>query len=57
MDDSDTYMKQFKQTIRTMDKLLSLSGNTQDILDVIPHNLDTFYWNQAGDIAQAIYPQ
>jgi hypothetical protein len=57
MEDSDTYMNQFKQTIRTMDKLLSLSGNTQDILDVIPHNPDTFYWNQAGDIAQAIYPQ
>lgn len=57
MDDADRYMSQFKQTIRTMDKLLSLSGNKQDIFDVIPHNPDTFYWNQADDIAQAFFPQ
>lgn len=56
MEDSDSYMDRFKATIRTMDKLLSTSADTQDIFDIIPHNPDTFYWNEAGDIARAIFP-
>jgi hypothetical protein len=57
MENSDYYMGVFKQTIRTMDKVLSTSGNVQDIYDIIPHNPDTFYWKNADDIAQAIFPQ
>ena len=57
MENSDYYMGVFKQTIRTMDKVLSTSANVQDIYDIIPHNPDTFYWNNADEIAQSIFPQ
>lgn len=57
MEDSDEYMSMFKQTVRTMEKLLSTSGSVQDILDIIPHNPDTFYWNDAQDIAASFFPR
>lgn len=57
MEDSDEYMAVFKQTLRTMEKLLSTSESVQEILDIIPHNPDSFYWNDAQDIAASFYPR
>lgn len=57
METSEEYMSMFKQTIRTMEKVLSYSAKSQDIFDIIPHNPDTFYWNDAQDIASSIFPR
>lgn len=57
MEDSDYYMGVFKQTVRTMNNVLSTSGSVQDIIDITPHNPDSFYWNDAQDIANAFFPR
>ena len=47
----------FKQTIRTMNNVLKTSTSVEDIIGIIPHNPDSFYWNGAQDIAEAFFPK
>lgn len=54
-DDADRYFANFKRTVKQMEALLRLSDNSQDIIDAIPHNPDTFYWNNAEEIAATFY--
>ena len=57
MEDSDYYMGVFKQTIRTMNNVLRTSTSVEDIISIIPHNPDSFYWTGAQDIADAFFPK
>lgn len=56
MDDSDFYMALFKQTVRTMNHVLAISNTKEEVLKLLVHNPDSFYWNDAQEIAQAFYP-
>ena len=55
MDDPDYYINLFKRTVISMEALLSVSDNPKDILKIIPHNPDSFYWSGAQDIAAELY--
>ena len=55
MDDPDYYINLFKRTVTSMEALLSVSDNPKDILKIIPHNPDSFYWSGAQDIAAELY--
>ena len=54
-DDAARFLKIFKRTVVQMEALLNLSENSQDIIQALPHNPDTFYWNNAEEIAQTFY--
>lgn len=54
-DDATRFLKQFKQTVIQMEKLLSLSDDSRTIIESLPHNPDTFYWNNAEEIAATFY--
>jgi len=54
-DDAAYFLKVFKRTVKQMEALLNLSGNSEDIIAAIPHNPDTFYWNNAEEIAATFY--
>ncbi len=55
MEDPDYYLASFKKTITQMEKLLRLSDDKQVLIDAIPHNPDSFYWNDAQEIRQKFY--
>tara|TARA_B100000965_G_C19524558_1_gene728156 strand:- start:301 stop:1128 length:828 start_codon:yes stop_codon:yes gene_type:complete len=55
MEDPDYYLGSFKKTITQMEKLLRLSDDKQVLIDAIPHNPDSFYWNDAQEIRQKFY--
>ena len=54
-EDAKKYLAQFKFTVRQMEALLSLSDDKDTIINAIPHNPDTFYWNNAEEIAATFY--
>lgn len=54
-EDAKKYLGQFKFTVRQMEALLSLSDDKDTIINAIPHNPDTFYWNNAEEIAATFY--
>ena len=55
MEDPVYYLASFKKTITQMEKLLRLSDDKQELIDAIPHNPDSFYWNDAQEIRQKFY--
>lgn len=55
MEDPEYYLASFKKTITQMEKLLRLSDDKQELIDAIPHNPDSFYWNDAQEIRQKFY--
>ena len=55
MTEGAKYLAKFKQTVQQMEALLRLSSNSGDIIKALPHNPDSFYWNDAEEIAAAFY--
>ena len=55
MTEGDEYLKKFKFTVTQMEKLLRLSDDSNEIIASIPHNPDSFYWNNAEEIAATFY--
>ena len=55
MTEGAEYLKKFKFTVQQMEKLLRLSNDSNEIIASIPHNPDTFYWNNAQEIAATFY--
>lgn len=55
MTEGEEYLKKFKFTVQQMERLLRLSHDSNEIIASIPHNPDTFYWNNAEEIAQTFY--
>jgi len=55
MTEGQEYLKKFKFTVTQMERLLRLSHDSNEIIASIPHNPDTFYWNNAEEIAQTFY--
>ena len=55
MTEGAEYLKKFKFTVTQMEKLLRLSHDSSEIIASIPHNPDTFYWNNAQEIAATFY--
>jgi len=55
MTEGEEYLKKFKFTVQQMERLLRLSNDSNEIIASIPHNPDTFYWNNAEEIAQTFY--
>ena len=55
MTEGAEYLKKFKFTVTQMEKLLRLSHDSNEIIASIPHNPDTFYWNNAEEIAATFY--
>jgi hypothetical protein len=54
-EDAADFLKQFKQTVIQMEALLSMTDDSQKIISVLPHNPDTFYWNNAEEIRASFY--
>ena len=55
MTEGQEYLKKFKFTVTQMEKLLRLSHDSNEIIASIPHNPDSFYWNNAEEIAATFY--
>lgn len=55
MTEGAEYLKKFKFTVTQMERLLRLSNDSNEIIASIPHNPDTFYWNNAQEIAATFY--
>tara|TARA_B100000902_G_scaffold59611_1_gene66612 strand:- start:6673 stop:7524 length:852 start_codon:yes stop_codon:yes gene_type:complete len=55
MDDPHYYMKVFKRTVNTMDRLLRVSEDKNEIKKFIVHDPDTFYWNDALGVAEEVF--
>ena len=55
MTEGAEYLKKFKFTVTQMERLLRLSNDSSEIIASIPHNPDSFYWNNAEEIAQTFY--
>ena len=55
MTEGAEYLKKFKFTVQHMERLLRLSNDSNEIIASIPHNPDTFYWNNAQEIAATLY--
>lgn len=54
-EDAQKYLAKFKFTVKQMEALLSLSDDSDTIISAIPHNPDTFFWNNAEEIAATFY--
>ena len=54
-EDAKRFLGVFKRTVKQMEALLNLSDNSLDIINALPHNPDTFYWNNAEEIAATFY--
>jgi len=55
LEDPTYFLAQFKRTVANLEKLLS--GHTkEDLIAMIPHNPDSFYWNEAEQIKDLLYP-
>ena len=52
MDNGSFYLDQFKRAVIRMETFLSLSDDTQKLMDALPHDPDTFYWK--GGNAEAL---
>ena len=55
MQEADYYLAQFKRTVTQLEKLLSLSNDSRDIIAALPHNPDSFYWSDAQEVSQQFY--
>ena len=55
MEDTFPYMKVFKRTVNTMDRLLKISKDKNEIKKFIVHDPDTFYWNDALGVAEEVF--
>lgn len=55
LEDAEPFIRDFKRTVVQMEHLLRLSDNPHDIIQALPHNPDSFYWNDAQDIASQYY--
>ena len=55
MDDTHYYMKVFKRTVNTMNRLLRVSEDKNEIKKFIVHDPDTFYWNDALGVAEEVF--
>jgi len=55
MDNPDFYIASFKRTIRNLDRLLT-AHTREELLGMIPHNPDSYYWNDADAIRAELYP-
>lgn len=55
LEDSSYFLESFKQTVCQMEKFLRLSSNAQDLIAALPYDPDSFYWNDAQEIATKFY--
>lgn len=55
LEDPSYYLESFKNTVIQMEKFLSLSSNPADLIAALPYNPDSFYWNDAQEIATKFY--
>jgi len=54
-DDAAKYLKIFKQSVTQLEAFLSLSDDSNRLIAATPHNPDTFYWNNAEEIAKKFF--
>ena len=55
LDNPTEYLASFKRTITQMERLLRLSSDKNVLIQAVPHNPDSFYWNDAQEIATKFY--
>lgn len=55
MTDPDYYIATFKRSVKQLERLLRMSSDARDLVAAVPHNPDSFYWNDAHDIANDVY--
>ena len=55
LEDSSYFLESFKQTVCQMEKFLRLSSNAHDLIAALPYDPDSFYWNDAQEIATKFY--
>ena len=55
MENPTEYLASFKQTIIQLEKFLRLSSDPKVLIDALPYNPDSFYWNDAQEIATKFY--
>lgn len=56
LEDPTEYIDLAKQTVRRLEAFLSLNSDSDKLLEAVPHNPTSFYWNNANDIRQNIFP-
>ena len=56
LEDSSFYLAHFKRTVRNLERLLN-AHTREELIDMIPHNPDSFYWNDADHIRAELYPE
>mgnify|MGYP001233254766 CR=1 FL=1 len=54
-DDAAKYLKIFKKSVQQLEAFLSLSDDSNTLINAIPHNPDSFYWSNADEIAASFY--
>ena len=54
-DDAAKYLKIFKKSVQQMEAFLSLSSDSNELIAATPHNPDSFYWNNAEEIATQFF--
>ena len=55
MTEPDYYIDTFKRTVKQLEAMLRVSSDPKDLVKIIPHNPDSFYWGNAHDIAADVY--
>ena len=54
-EDAEYYLNLFKRTVISMEKMLNKFQTKEEMLECVPHNPDSFYWNEAAHIAAELY--
>jgi hypothetical protein len=50
------YLKSFKRTVTQLEAFLSEKEDLKGLLEIVPHNPESFYWNGAADVLQEYFP-
>jgi len=54
--DPEYYLKSFKRTVTQLEAFLSEKEDLKGLLEIVPHNPESFYWNGAADVLQEYFP-
>ena len=55
LEDPSFYLAHFKRTVKNLEALLT-AHTREELLSMIPHNPDSFYWSDAESIKSELYP-
>ena len=55
MEEPEDFLNTFRNTVITMHNLLDKFDSKEEILSVVPHNPDSFYWSDGKHIAANLY--